>query len=70
MAMMMMIQYLYRWHHIDANVTDGNVANDDDYHDGVVDADDHENAKLGGEWLTAKERKDLKREKSSQSGKS
>ena len=71
MAMMMMIQYLYQWRHIiDANVTDGNVGNDDDYHDDVDDADDNENAKLGGRWSTAKERKDLKKEKWSQSGKS
>ena len=69
MEMMVMIQYLYRWHHIDVNVTDGNVPNDNDYHDDVDDTDDNENAKLGGKWSTAKERKDLKRERSSQSGK-
>ena len=65
--MMVMIGYLfwlYWWHHIYANVFDGNHANDSgngDHDDD--DDDDNENAKLGGKWSTAKERKDLKREK-------
>ena len=61
MEIMVMMRYLYGWHHIDATVSDGNHANDNGDHDD--DADDNENAKLGGRWSTAKERKDLKREK-------
>ena len=44
-----------------------NDSGDGDHDDG---ADDNENVKLGGRWSTAKERKDLKREKWSQSGRS
>ena len=49
---------------------DGSHANDSGNGDHDDDADDNENVKLGGRWSTAKERKDMKREKWSQSGKS
>ena len=64
--MMVMIGYLfwlYWWHHIYANVFDGNHANDSGNGDHDEYADDNEDAKLGGRWSTAKEKKDLKREK-------
>ena len=61
--MIVMIRYLYWQRHIDANVSDCNHANDSGNGGHDDDADDNENAKLGGKWSTAKERKDLKREK-------